>query len=174
MSAASGSGRDGARPSKDLLPNRSRPAHTPIIEDGNRAVIVHVTVCTKDRKSVLAKRECVDAIVDAWTQADHWLIGRYVIMPDHIHLFCTPGVHQYPPVRRWVEYWKSVAATHWPHPEDGKLWQRDCWDRQLRSGESYSVKWDYVRRNPVRANLVTDPDDWPWQGELNVLMWHEP
>ena len=114
-----------------------------------------------------------DALVDAWLEADTWLVGRYVVMPDHIHLFCAPGVSEYPSVKKWVEYWKSVSASTWPHPEDGKLWQRDCWDRQLRTGDSYDEKWEYVRRNPVRAGLVTDPDDWPWQGELNKLMWHD-
>lgn len=51
------------------------------------------------------------------------------------------------------------------------LWQRQCWDTQLRTGESYDAKWDYVRNNPVRKGLVASPDDWPFQGELNVLSW---
>jgi REP element-mobilizing transposase RayT len=53
-----------------------------------------------------------------------------------------------------------------------KLWQRDFWDRQLRSGDSYSEKWDYVHHNPVRASLVTEPDEWKFQGEMSVLRWH--
>ncbi|MCX7916496.1 MAG: hypothetical protein N3A53_09385, partial [Verrucomicrobiae bacterium] len=54
-----------------------------------------------------------------------------------------------------------------------ELWQRDFWDTQLRRGESYSAKWEYVRYNPVRAGLVSDPADWPYQGELNILEWHD-
>lgn len=53
------------------------------------------------------------------------------------------------------------------------LFQRDCWDTQLRKGERYSEKWEYVRYNPVRKGLAGTPDDWPWQGELNVLSWHD-
>lgn len=30
-------------------------------------------------------------------------------------------------------------------------------------------KWEYVRLNPVREGLVNTPDEWPHQGELNVL-----
>jgi hypothetical protein len=39
----------------------------------------------------------------------------------------------------------------------------------IRHGESYSEKWQYVRQNPVRAGLVDDPDEWPWQSEVARL-----
>lgn len=139
----------------------------------NRSDIVYVTVCTKDRKPILARRECVDVLKQAWDESKRWTVGRYVVMPDHLHLFCCSGVPDYPPLKKWVAYWKSLSATRWPHPEDGKVWQRDCWDRQLRSGESYSEKREYVRHNPVRAGFVGKPEDWAWQGELNVLPWHD-
>lgn len=41
----------------------------------------------------------------------------------------------------------------------------------MRSAESYDAKWEYVRANPVRAGLVADPDDWPYQGEISILPW---
>jgi len=53
------------------------------------------------------------------------------------------------------------------------LWQKNFWDTQLRQGNSYAAKWDYVRNNPVRHNLVTRVEDWLYQGELNVLRWHD-
>jgi hypothetical protein len=31
------------------------------------------------------------------------------------------------------------------------------------------VKWLYVRNNPVRHGLVEHPDDWPFQGVMNIL-----
>ena len=39
----------------------------------------------------------------------------------------------------------------------------------MRGGESYSQKWDYVRENPVRAELVARADDWPYAGEVHAL-----
>jgi hypothetical protein len=47
--------------------------------------------------------------------------------------------------------------------------QEEFFDHILRSGESYSQKWDYVRENPVRAGLVSTFEDWPWQGEIEAL-----
>lgn len=55
---------------------------------------------------------------------------------------------------------------------EGTLWQTDFWDTQLRHHERYEVKWEYVRQNPVRAGLVKQADEWPFQGEANLLRWH--
>jgi putative transposase len=46
------------------------------------------------------------------------------------------------------------------------IWQRGFFDHVLRSRESYSEKWNYVRENPVRAGLVKNADDWPFYGEI--------
>ena len=94
-------------------------------------------------------------------------------MPDHLHLFCMPAVRDPENVRAWVAYWKSRSSARWPRPGEQPVWQREAWDRQVRRGESYAAKWEYVRNNPVRAGLVACADDWPCQGELNQLVWHE-
>ena len=52
----------------------------------------------------------------------------------------------------------------------GGIWQEEFFDIVLRSSESYSQKWNYVRENPVRAGLVKKSDDWPFQGEIESLM----
>ena len=44
----------------------------------------------------------------------------------------------------------------------GSLWQREYFDRQLRSDEDVRAKAEYIAMNPVRAGLVTKPDDYPW------------
>ena len=98
-------------------------------------------------------------------------VGRYVIMPDHVHLFCAPAALHPKPLLQWVSFWKSRSAQHWPRPNDKPVWQRHFWDTQLRRGESYDQKWDYVLQNPLRAGLAECVDDWPFQGELNILRW---
>lgn len=52
----------------------------------------------------------------------------------------------------------------------GTIWQPEFFDHILRSSESYSQNWDYVRENPLRAGFVTDADDWLWQGEIEDLI----
>lgn len=45
-------------------------------------------------------------------------------------------------------------------------WQPGFFDHLIRRSESYSEKWEYVRQNPVRAGIVTNADDWSFQGEI--------
>jgi hypothetical protein len=48
----------------------------------------------------------------------------------------------------------------------GQVWQEGFFDHLLRTNNSYSQKWNYVRENPVRAGLVKSAADWPYQGEI--------
>jgi len=149
------------------LPQRSRPVHGVHVEL-NKATIVFLTVCTKDRRRYLATEEMHAALIDVWQAATAWLVGRYVVMPDHIHLFAAPTGSEIP-FDNWVRFWKSQFTKRCPLPEH--RWHPDHWDRRLRSGESYEEKWEYVRNNPVRHGLVSRPEDWPFQGEVNELAW---
>jgi putative transposase len=150
---------------------RKHPVHQPIFEQYNTAVIMYVTVCTKNRRHVLASDAAHSVLRDAWNAADSWLVGRYVIMPDHIHFFCAPADDKAVTLEKWIAFWKSYTSRRWPNRNESPIWQRHFWDTQLRKNESYDRKWNYVVENPVRAELVAKPEDWPYQGELNVLPW---
>jgi REP element-mobilizing transposase RayT len=135
----------------------------------DRPLIVYLTVCTKRRKPILANPETHELLRAAWRDARSWLVGRYVVMPDHIHLFCAPAKSEAQPLLQWVKYWKSATARNWITPTDTPVWQRHFWETQLRRSEGYDQKWQYVVENPVRAELVTKPEGWPYQGEMNIL-----
>ena len=152
---------------KLLLPKRSRPHHQ-IVPTPNRPIIVLVTVCTKNRKPWLTTPEVHETLISVWRQATAWLVGRYVIMPDHIHLFASPR-DETVSLESWVRYWKSQFSKR--HKNPNHRWQVGYWDTTLRSNESYDEKWDYVRNNPVRHGLVSCPEDWLYQGEIFVLEW---
>ena len=108
---------------------------------------------------------------EAWSDSSRWLVGRYVILPDHLHLFCSPVGGCDIPLELWVAFWKNAVARKWKEsPENtGPLWQRQFWDRRLRADESYNQKWDYVRNNPVRHGYCEKTEDWPHQGEIHEL-----
>ena len=150
---------------------RKHPAHRPFVERHNEQVIVFLTVCSKDRKPIFSSADSAERIVSAWREAKSWLVGRYVIMPDHIHAFCAPGIFPREPLKQWIRYWKNLASRKWPRPDEHPIWQRDFWDTQLRREENYHEKWAYVAQNPVRGGLVGESEEWPFQGELNVLPW---
>ena len=94
-------------------------------------------------------------------------VGRYVMMPDHVHLFVRgPDDFQLGP---WVGMLKQALAKHIALARTSPIWQRGFFDHVLRNDESYGDKWNYVRENPVRAGLVTKADDWPYSGEIVVI-----
>lgn len=159
--------------SDSSLPKRSHPAHFPPVDKFNRSTILFVTICSKDRKKILASEHVHRVILDAWRNADGWAVGRYVIMPDHIHLFCAPRNIYPESLKLWARKWKALATKQWPNRTDYPIWQTDFWDRQLRQTDSYLAKWEYVRNNPVRKQLCVSPDEWPYQGVMNQLIWHD-
>lgn len=101
-------------------------------------------------------------------------IGRYVLMPDHLHLFVriTPEIR----LSSWASGLKRCVtmvlreAGEMPVQLSGRklasFWQPGFFDHMLRRDESYGEKWDYVFQNPVRAGLVDDADAWRFQGEI--------
>ncbi|NLW49719.1 MAG: hypothetical protein GXY85_02605 [Candidatus Brocadiaceae bacterium] len=154
-------------------PKRKTPAHLPAIQRFNTSIVVFVTVCTARRAPILARGRAHETLLSAWQEARLWGVGRYVLMPDHIHMFCSPMEWECPALGEWIKYWKSIVSRKWPWPDEHPIWQRSFWDRQLRTGESYAAKWHYVRHNPVRKGFVATPDEWPYQGEMHVLEWHD-
>ena len=92
-------------------------------------------------------------------------IGRYVIMPDHIHLFVRGSLDFV--LVQWMRILKRSlsVAIHEAAPH----WQSGFFDHLVRHCESYAEKWEYVRLNPVRAGLVKNCQEWPWQGEIERL-----
>ncbi len=93
------------------------------------------------------------------------LVGRYVLMPDHAHLFVAGGSDF--DLSAWVRILKLSLSSVIPAPRPH--WQEGFFDHLLRHEESYAEKWEYVRQNPVRAGLVKAPDDWPYQGEVTAM-----
>ena len=149
------------------LPDRRRPAHGVDIEL-TEPTIVFVTVCTQNRARWLTHESVHHALLSVWTKADGWAVGAYVLMPDHLHLFCAPRKLEVE-LSRWVRHWKRAFTLL--KLENTGPWQRDYWDTRLRRHENYTEKWAYVRNNPVRAGLVVSSEDWPFRGVLNELRW---
>jgi REP-associated tyrosine transposase len=119
-------------------------------------------------------------LIDEWKRAcerHRWAIGHYVIMPDHVHFFCRPEreAKNFVTVRRGLEDMdepkdpKSQTAADGSGYNSASSLATRILDHLLRSSESYSEKWNYVRENPVRSGFVTSADDWPYSGEIERL-----
>ena len=155
--------------------------------------VYFVTCCAFDRRPVLTLPGVPEILREEWNNAwklHGWRIGRFVIMPDHVHFFCCeaptvagvgdPGSEQGPASARpatgrvktlscFVGAWKQWTAKRMTRELGlhAPIWQPEFFDHILRSDESYSEKWSYVRDNPVRAGFVETADRWPHQGSIH-------
>ena len=136
-----------------------------------RSPIYFVTACTQNRRGILATPAIHETFLRFGQEGPShgaW-IGAYVIMPDHLHLFVATADEQIA-ISVWMKSLKNTISKMLrengiapPH------WQKTFFDHLLRSRESYSEKWNYVRENPVRAGLVLKAEDWPYVGEIFAL-----
>jgi putative transposase len=130
-----------------------------------------VTACTADRCRVLANDSVHEAFLCFAGNASArgaW-VGRYVLMPDHLHLFVVIEDERIQ-LSGWMGSLKnSISKVLRGRGESAPHWQKGFFDHVMRGGESYSQKWDYVRANPVRARLVARPEEWPYAGEVHEV-----
>jgi len=130
------------------------------------------------RAKLLATAEVHEAFIKYCRRAAEFRIGvgRYVLMPDHIHLFVAVGIGCTTTLGTWIKGLKreldhvllsiEYRPVHVAGQKLSSFWQPGFNDHLLRSDESYAEKWEYVFQNPVRAGLVARAEDWPYAGEI--------
>ena len=129
--------------------------------------IYFVTACTFNRRAILATSAIHHAFLAFAAAGENHgaYVGAFVIMPDHLHLFVALDPEKTLSV--WMKSLKnslskSLRNIRVPSPH----WQKGFFDHLLRSSESYTQKWDYVRDNPVRDGLARTWQEWPYCGEI--------
>jgi len=55
-----------------------------------------------------------------------------------------------------------MSAVNQHRRAEGELWQPRFFDRALRTVKEYNEKVEYIHLDPVRAGLVSRPEDWRW------------
>jgi len=130
-----------------------------------------VTTCTFNRNKILDNDVVFSILRAEWEQAKGrhgWAIGSFVVMPDHVHFFCTE-IENGKPLAEFVGLWKEWTSKKIKkhYSLNGSFWQKGFFDHLIRSEESYSEKWTYVKENPVRQGLVEFADDWSYSGYID-------
>jgi REP-associated tyrosine transposase len=150
---------------------KGKPRQLELIFQRANAPVYFITFSTHTRASLLATSEVHEGFIEYCRRAAdfHIGVGRYVLMPDHIHLFVCFGIGCTSTLGAWVKGLKReldrvvLSAGHQPVRVTGQklssFWQLGFNDHLLRSDESYAEKWEYVFQNPVRAGLVARAED---------------
>jgi REP element-mobilizing transposase RayT len=119
---------------------------------------------------VLPKRGILGESEFAWLaraiherRAKHgFLLTAWVFLPDHWHAIVFP---RHPLTVSEVMESIKVSSTkriNRARGERGLLWQGRFFDRALRTVKEYQEKVEYIHLNPVKAGLVSRPEEWRW------------
>jgi REP element-mobilizing transposase RayT len=89
-------------------------------------------------------------------------LTAWVFLPDHWHCIGAPVYPVTISLAMKSVKQSSMGAVNQRRGADGELWQPRFFDRALRSVKEYNQKVAYIHLNPVRAGLLSRPEDWRW------------
>lgn len=89
-----------------------------------------------------------------------YLLHEFVIMPDHLHLLLTP--RETASLEKCIQLIKGGSSfeIHRQRASRLQIWQPGFHDWTVRGFQDYEAKREYIRLNPVRAQLVTRAEEW--------------
>jgi len=93
---------------------------------------------------------------------DKAVVHIATVMPDHVHMLVRPvnGAdlsHVLHSIKSFTSHQiNAVRGT------TGRLWQRESYDRIMRSEDEATEAIAYIEMNPVRAGLVVRPGQYRW------------
>jgi len=134
--------------------------------------VCFITVRAYMRQSPFGPDRLNQMIIDALAEEEerqNCAVFTYCLMPDHLHFLVSPrqdGVS----VLTFTDRFKGrTTSASWQLGWRNKLWQPRYYDHIVRTEESLQAIAAYILNNPVRKNLVLQPELWPWSGQLNPL-----
>ncbi|HEY3602781.1 MAG TPA: DEAD/DEAH box helicase, partial [Chthoniobacterales bacterium] len=152
---------EGARYHRRRLPHSEKPW-----------MIYAVTIGTKSRRCL--SPEARTLVMNALR---HFHNQRYelfaaCVMPDHVHMLIQPWPKREDDSGN-VAFWslsellhsiKSFSAREINKRErkTGAIWEREQFDRYVRSDRDLEEKFLYIIRNPWDAEVVRRNEDYPW------------
>jgi REP element-mobilizing transposase RayT len=97
------------------------------------------------------------------------MIFTYCLMPDHLHYLISPKNEGVSVLKFTDQFKGKTTNSSWKLGRHGKLWQPRCYDHIVRQDEDLRRIADYILNNPVRKGIVSNAEEWPWNGEMNPL-----
>ena len=100
------------------------------------------------------------AIERGETPLAHYTLHEYVVMSNHVHLLIRPRSD----MRNVMQLLKGSTA-HFANKilrRAGSFWQQEYYDHFCRTPAEFENVREYIARNPVKAGLVTKPEEWLW------------
>ncbi|MGB9623961.1 MAG: REP-associated tyrosine transposase [Phycisphaerae bacterium] len=120
---------------------------------------------------ILRRPEIARIVEDALLRFDgsRYQLHAWTIMPNHVHVLFTP-LHDYS-LSSILHSWKSFTAKQINRVlgTTGKVWQEEYFDRMIRDHAHWINSLAYIDANPVKADLCSSPEQWPFGSAAHGL-----
>jgi len=120
------------------------------------------------------RRDLFLQILEQTRQKYRFVVVGYVVMPEHFHLLIgepekgTPSTVMQVVKQRFARQvlkemrrrQRADQSRLWEEPEH--VWQRRFYDFNVWTEKKRVEKLRYMHRNPVKRELVLEPEQWAW------------
>jgi RecG-like helicase/REP element-mobilizing transposase RayT len=183
---------DGIFPSRTYLEPQSTPgaqySHRRLPHFEKPWAIYAVTIATRHRRCLSPQARTV--VLNAWRDfhGARYELFALCVMPDHVHALFQPWPKNESSPEK-TRFWsltelmrslKSFSAREINRTEGkvGAVWEKETFDRYIRSDRDLEEKFHYILRNPWDAGVARQNQDYPWiwtpQDEMPILRGSSP
>jgi alanyl-tRNA synthetase/REP element-mobilizing transposase RayT len=103
---------------------------------------------------------------------NHYELYAACVMPDHVHLLFEPqaksqnekGAVSFYSISELLQNLKSVSAhrVNSRRGESGPVWEKESFDRMIRSEKDLQEKFLYICANPWKAGIAQSEEQYRW------------
>ncbi len=158
----------GAKYSKRNLPHFERPWAKYMV---TFTTINHRQLSPKSRDLVLA------SLLFTHNQC-RWEMFAACVMPDHVHVLFEPQIKEQDPDGKPI-FWSLTELLHSVksftaheinkvEAKSGGVWEKESFDRMIRSDADLEEKFHYICRNPWDNGIVPITEPYPWLWTLGA------
>jgi RecG-like helicase/REP element-mobilizing transposase RayT len=151
----------GARYSYRRLPHFEKPW-----------AIYAVTIGTKKRRCLSPRARTVALEALRYFHTKRFELFAACVMPDHVHFLIQPWPKENDDAGN-VIFWSlkellhsiksySARAINKAERERGVVWEKERFDRYIRSQPDLVEKFTYILRNPWDSGVAQQNEDYPW------------
>src|SRR6478672_11726173 len=134
--------------------------------------IYAVTIGTKKRRCLSPKARAIALDALRYFHTKRYELFAACVMPDHVHFLFQPWPKENDDAGN-VVFWSlkellhsiksySAHAINKAERERGVVWEKERFDRYIRSEPDLIEKFNYILRNPWDSGVARQNEDYPW------------
>ena len=129
--------------------------------------VYFVTWRCQDGQTLSSQERSVTLEAIKHWEGRRWTVYAAVVMADHVHALVQPlphpegGFFDLSMILHSVKSF-SVHQINRLRGTEGPLWLDESFDRIVRNEVEFLEKWQYIINNPLKKELVQNPEEYPW------------